>query len=409
MGDLMMIASNTEHEDRSPARLERMQSPGELLPGGASNSSAVIQHDFTERLSMVDHTSDRSAEDNVVASLRTKVRAYLNQKLKPTQREDKIVADLRAELPKLGSFYRTEQGLALFFRYANRHLYEISDKPETPFGQLATYWLDLSSKVASISRCLDRIRATVAQEAKSVQVHSLAYNSPSVDAIAINDFGGGMWYRERGATWKRKPNGSDGILFWTPGGVVESWTPDFSGDSGGESLLDWLIQQPHFAEDVLRVDDQRMLFRALLLAPFFPSLCKVRPVHAHLGLSEKRQHDTGKTMAGKLIGVLFAGARFEPTPKPESTEKDLEALRLELMHKPYVLLDNVDTDVKWLNDFLATYTTGNLPTKRRLLSRHYGKAALPPQRPKRRVRGRRSRVLPGPRTNDARLAKPMPP
>jgi hypothetical protein len=310
-------------------------------------------------------------EGRVAEVLRREVRQILAARHRHgTAREDLIAGALRRALGRIGAFFRMDDGTPLFFRRRDRRLYSITDEAKGEFGRFVTFLSDVSVKAQQMGRCLDRIRASVSHQAKSVRVHALAYNGLDGKVIAVNDFGGGMWVRRRGGAWTRKPNGHAGLLFWTPGGIVEPWQPEFSTVPGihDEDHLRWFLEQPHFADDVLTVPDQRMLLHVLLLERFFPFRCRVRPVHAHLGLSQQRQHDTGKTAAGKQIGLVFVGSRFEPMPPPGSSERGVEALRLELMHSPFVLLDNVDTDAGWLNDFLCTYATGARPSQRKLFT-----------------------------------------
>src|SRR5262249_47509476 len=153
---------------------------------------------------------------------------------------------------QIGRFCHTKDGTALFFRHADHRLYEISDRCETPFGQLITHLADMSVAGAIMRRALDRLRAHVSQDSDEVEVHGMAYSSPDARVIAINDLGGGMWYRERGGTWEWKPNGQAGILFWTPSELVTPWKPEF-GESPelDESYLTGLVESPHFANDVL--------------------------------------------------------------------------------------------------------------------------------------------------------------
>jgi hypothetical protein len=304
-----------------------------------------------------------------LAGLRGGIRQALGCRQSPSLKEDQTTEHLRTALTDRGRFCRTADGNALFFRTADRKLYEISDRSDSPFGQLITYLADLSVTNPVMRRSLDRLRAWAAQEADVVEVHGLAYNSADADVIAVNDFGGGMWYRERGGQWKHRQNGDAGLLFWTPLEFVEPWKPQFNADPAENAAhLQGLLDAPHFADDVMTARDQRLLLRALLLAPLFPSRCRVRPIQAHLGLSQQRQHDTGKTMAGKILGALFVGSQFQPTPVTSSSDRAEEAVQLALMHQPFVLLDNVDTDIRWLNDFLCTYATGARPTKRKLYS-----------------------------------------
>ncbi len=305
-----------------------------------------------------------------------RVRAKLREDLRNTvqtertvgmQKEDELTEHTWQALKTIGVFYRTAQGPALFFRHLDHKLYELDARPEGAFGNLITHLTDMSVRVPLMTRCIDRLRARVGQEAKAVEVHSLAYNSRDAAVIAMNDLGGGMWHRKRGGKWRWKPNGSHGILFWTPPDLVEPWSPTFSKHASirDEDHVEWLLQQGHFADDILTVSDQQRFYRVWLISLGFPSRNIGRPVIAHLGLGQDQQYDTGKTTFGKMIGIVLAGSKFEPQPL-DSSEKGKEALHLSLEHYPYVLLDNVDTRVSWLNDVLCVYVTGGRLSRRML-------------------------------------------
>jgi hypothetical protein len=351
------VADNFTPEEEMVV-LERTQESEKLLEGTIKANA-----DAPER-----------TEREAMAVLRRRVREILAiPKMPWHQREDLIRVELSSAFKRIGEFYRTPAGIPFFFRTQDRRIYDIEGRPETRFGQLATYFADFSAKVAMLSRCLDRLRAEVAYSAPVSEVYALAYNNSDLSVIAVNDFGGGMWRRTRGVTWEWRPNGHDGILFWTPADFVEPWTPQFLDDpTQDKAAFDWFLDQAHFADDILTAADQRALLRTCLLAPLLPGHCHTRPVQAHLGLADQRQHDTGKTMAGKLIGSLIAGGSFQPTPVKRSAERGEEDLQLTLMNQPFVLLDNVDTDIPWLNDFLATYATGARPTRRK----HYENTTL---------------------------------
>jgi excisionase family DNA binding protein len=306
------------------------------------------------------------SEKEVARTLGQEVHDVLTAKsLTRREREDRIVEGLTSALERLGRFYRTEDGTPVFFRHSDRRLYEVSAKPDSAFGSFVTWLTDTSVATPPMKPALERLQARVAQTAERVQIHGLAYNSPDAEVVAVNDFGGGMWYRHRGGAWEWRPNGFDGILFWTPDSLVEAWTPEFSSGRD-EDQFAWFLEQPNFADAPLTAQDQRHILRVLILSFFFPSLNRTRPIQAHLGQDRQRQHDTGKTTAGKMIGLLFMGRKFQPTPAPEGSEKGQEAVQLALMHQPFVLLDNVDTEIRWLNDFLCTYATGARPSKRKL-------------------------------------------
>lgn len=310
---------------------------------------------------------DKETEVSVVERLREIITEVLRRRGNWVDNEEAIKVAITVALHTIGRFYRSPENTAYFFRNSDRRLYQIASDPQTPFGLLVTYLSGISTKMVKMGRCLDRIRAEVAYTAEVVTVHALSYNDADAKVIAINDFGGGMWRRERGGTWEWKANGTDGILFWTPGAHVEAWHPEFPADGAvEEDPLDWVTMQPHFGEDMLTVEDQRMLLKALFLAPLFPSQNKVRPVPVHLGGTKGRTYDTGKTMTGKMIGTVWVGSEFQPTPIRRASGRGEEDLQLTLMSQPYVLLDNVDTDTGWLNDFIAVYATGGRAVKRML-------------------------------------------
>ncbi|GKS62894.1 hypothetical protein YTPLAS72_01980 [Nitrospira sp.] len=312
-----------------------------------------------------------TSEDKIARRLQKDIRKILAKgwSLPSHCKEDQIAQLLRTSLEKLGAFYRQSDGVIWFFRHHNHKLYEMTTHPESGFAKYVNYITAQSVTSYLLRRSLDRLHAAMLEEAKMVDVHSIAYNSHDLDVIAVNDFGGGMWYRTRGGRWEWMPNGTDGILFWTPEGMVQKWVPTF--DKGGtrqaEEAFHWFIEQPHFAEHDLTVRDQRLLLRVSMLVPFFPALNETRPVSAHLGLNQDQQHDTGKTMAGKMIGTVWEGPGFQPTPM-DSTDKGKEALSLLLGQTPFVLLDNVDTKTPWLNDYICTYATGGRLPKRKLYS-----------------------------------------
>lgn len=313
-----------------------------------------------------------TSQEEVSEKLKTDIREILSKRTwdYPSHcKEDKIAQLLRSSLQKLGAFYRQSDGVIWFFRHHNHKLYEVTTHPESAFAKYVNYITAQSITSYLLRRSVDRLHAAMLEEAKIVEVYGIAYNAHDLEVIALNDFGGGMWYRKRGGQWEWKPNGSEGIFFWSPNDKVQKWVPQFSTDTSRqtEDAFHWFIEQPHFAEDDLTIRDQRLLFKVVLLVPLFPSLNQTRPVSAHLGLSQDQQHDTGKTTAGKMIGIVWEGSAFQPTPM-DSTDKGKEALSLLLGQTPFLLLDNVDTKTQWLNDYICTYATGGQLAKRKLYS-----------------------------------------
>src|SRR5262249_49842796 len=196
-------------------------------------------------------------------------------------------------LKGVGRFYRTTDGDLLFFRDADHRLYDLES---TSFER---YLIRLTGEPGWVTRdLLPQFRAWTAFEAPEVTAHFLAYHdSPELNVIAINTFDGSMMRRQRGGTWERVPNGTDGVLFRTPPEFLSPWQPDTKTGGKGRAL-DWLCSLGHFASDgPLSVEDQQKLLRAWTLHLFVPALNPVHPVPLHEGVT-----GSGKSVLGECIG-----------------------------------------------------------------------------------------------------------
>jgi hypothetical protein len=265
---------------------------------------------------------------------------------------------LRKLVSGLGSFYRTSDGDLLFFRGGDHRLYDVES---TTFER---YLVQLTGSPGRVRReWLPQFQAWARFEAEEVTAHFLAYNdSPELNVIAVNTFDGFMMRRERGGAWARVPNGSDGVLFRTPPDFLTPWSPDFQLGGQGRDLA-WLCTLGHFADDgPLSVDDQRTLLRVWVLHLFVPALNPVHPIPLHEGVT-----GSGKSVLGELIGRWLTGPEFEVTDLPpgDSTKAE-ESLKLALCKRPLVVLDNVDSPARWLEDFLCRVATGVRMSRRRL-------------------------------------------
>jgi len=96
-----------------------------------------------------------------ITTLRSEVRQALEFRQPAARKEDQVTKHLKTALGRLGRFCRTVDSIALFFHTTDRKLYEISDRPKSPFGQLVTYLVDLSVTNPVMRRGLDRLRAWV--------------------------------------------------------------------------------------------------------------------------------------------------------------------------------------------------------------------------------------------------------
>lgn len=256
----------------------------------------------------------------------------------------------------VGTFYRTEGGELLFLREADHRLYDVEQKT------FERYLIQLTGSVVGVRhQWLLRLQAWVRFQAPEVKTHFLAYNdSPDLNVIAVNTFGGYMMLRNRGDNWRRVPNGTDGILFKTPPEFLTPWSA--SPKATGKDL-EWLVCLANFSADGrLSVDDQRNLLLVWLLHLFAPALNPVHPIPLNEG-----ETGSGKTVEGEMIGRWLTGPEFEvmDLPSGDATKAE-ESLKLALCKRPLVILDNVDSPSPWLEDFICRVATGVRMSRRRL-------------------------------------------
>jgi len=156
--------------------------------------------------------------------------------------------------------------------------------------------------------------------------------------------------------WEKLDNGDEGLFFHTSGGV-DPWTPDFTCLNS----LDWLLKNICFDPNAsLSRSEQETLLRVFLVERFFPCLQRHRIIPAFLG-----SNGSGKTSAVGLIGSLIDGVGWEPI-LVEHNEQAEDNYWTAMTTEVVVGLDNVDSQLSWIEDALAVYSTGGKKLKRKL-------------------------------------------
>ena len=153
-------------------------------------------------------------------------------------------------------------------------------------------------------------------------------------------------------------NGDEGILFnyraeHEPFELVEI---DENRDYFKEYILDFANLDE---SGVLSADEQKELLRTWTMATFFNSIMPSKVILAAIG-----ERGSGKTSILKRLGIILYGSKYNVAPLPNKAD-DFDAL---ITNSHLVILDNVDTGTPWLNDKLASVSTGQTIQKRELYS-----------------------------------------
>lgn len=103
--------------------------------------------------------------------------------------------------------------------------------------------------------------------------------------------------------------------------------------------------------------DKRVLYKIWILAILYETIMPTKPILVFMG-----EKGSGKTSALKVAGTLFFGKEFDVTPLGEKQD-DFDSL---LTHERLIIIDNADSKSSWLEDRLATISTGGTVRKRKL-------------------------------------------
>ena len=153
-------------------------------------------------------------------------------------------------------------------------------------------------------------------------------------------------------------NGDEGVLFnyrpeHEPFELVEI-------DENKDYFKDYVLDFMNLDESgVLNPNEQKELLRTWTMATFFNSIMPSKVILAAIG-----ERGSRKTSILKRLGIILYGSKFNVAPLPNKAD-DFDTL---MTNSHLVILDNVDTGTPWLNDKLASVSTGQTIQKRELYS-----------------------------------------
>ena len=175
------------------------------------------------------------------------------------------------------------------------------------------------------------------------------------------DMGRGKILRMDGKTITEGDNGADGVLF-APDRRFRPWTYKPNAPEG--LVASTLIESLEFSEGDASSpsshtpQEQRLLLFIWMLTLAFESLQPTKPLVLAVG-----PNGSGKSNFFRRVGKLLFGEEFNVT----EIEKDKEAeFWTTVTNRPFAAFDNVDRYIPWLEDALATVSTGVERTIRQL-------------------------------------------
>lgn len=194
-----------------------------------------------------------------------------------------------------------------------------------------------------------------ARQGEPVKLHTLSHHDPVHNKLYVY-CGDGQVLRLDGAEVTTVENGVDGVLFKDLDGF-EPWeyTPDH-----GYRLSEELIKSFNFApggECPFDPEDQQTLYLIYLICLFFGDSQPTKPLLLAAG-----EPGSGKTSMLRAIGQILIGSEFEVDSLDEMRE---EFFWTAVTNNRFLVYDNLDSRVKWLENALAKVATGSRVSKRK--------------------------------------------
>jgi len=335
-------AFTTPEEDTDlDAYLKGFSDPAEALEG--FKGLFATRKFYPRRLDKVKEQID---------SLRADPQKYFKKKITPSFKiNQEIAKKCLKELSARGVFYKSNQGVYYFDR-ADCQLVEVyADEPKlvSLLGQMG---LNPSEQVFKF--VFEEVKRFGYENGIESQIYLYTHYCPERNCLYINNFDG-TFYRISPNSIDRLPNGEEGVLFLKCNGEPVEYIPSVPFQE--DLLHSYLISLLNPEEDHLLPDELRALFHLWLLSFFLFDAFQTHPIVALIG-----EKGSGKTTISRLVGKLLFGDKFEASPLPDK-ETDFDAL---VSHRPLAVLDNVDERCRWLCNRLASISTGEVITKRKL-------------------------------------------
>ena len=258
-----------------------------------------------------------------------------------------------SRLQSQGRFVRA--GGAIFY-FDNETRLPVNVESDDMLDVLAGKFPELNETLPVTKYVMSTLKRPAAQEVEEVELRRHSHYDPDKNELLL-DMGTGRVLKVDGKGSPRTiDNGSESVMFRS-GALEEPWSykPDHE-----TALRPKLIDGLNFSEledCPFTMEEQRFLFLVWMLSFWFRSTMPARPLIVAYGHS-----GSGKTMAMEHVGKLLIGPRFSTNPPPTKDEKT--RIEVALVNRVFMVVDNLDSYVKWFQDLVSAIVTGSSLSER---------------------------------------------
>lgn len=258
---------------------------------------------------------------------------------KEAEKHRKISTIVFQELSDCGVFYKTSNEL-YYFDQLDCRLFPLTD---AEFRARINDRFDINGTEPTWKFVLEDLQKEALLHGQETTIHRFACYEKSILYVYK---GKENVFRITSDSWSVVPNGTEGILFLNP----EMEPVELSGETD-PGALEKVLGIPNFdGSGNLTSEQEAKLYRLWVFSVFFESLLPTKPILLLLGVK-----GSGKTMGLKaLLRALFGKKAQVLTLSKEKEDAFLAAVTSNHL----VTFDNLDGEIKWLPNHLATAATG---------------------------------------------------
>lgn len=273
-------------------------------------------------------------------------------KLTNLEIKNQVAKMIQEDLSERGNFYKSEGPKLYFFSTEDKTLIEINKDTFDLALKINDYGINRADGIYNY--LFEALLAGCYRNGIETRVYKLAYYNKETFTVYLSNFKNQI-YRVSPIGIDLVDNGTDGVLFLTEQGAIPFEISEYKDT---ECLLNKIIISTiNFENDKLTCSERRLMFTFWFFSLFFESIMPTKPILAILG-----PKGSGKSMTLRKVGLLLYGEGFNVMPLTPDV-KDFDAA---ITNNYFVAIDNADTKVRWLDDKLATVSTGGT-----LKVRHY--------------------------------------
>ena len=263
-----------------------------------------------------------------------------------------VIEDLKSR----GELVRADGGRLFWYDRQDRQLYDLD---AFPFRTLFLKDYEINPVEREFVHIFEAVKAATRSEGRRVQICRFSYYDRTTHRLYV--YGGpASVYRLDGSAMVRVDNGSDDVLF-EDHNEAETIPPEALDLAvAGDPIGDVIVSRVNFIRGsgvILSPAQQRLVLRVWIVSVFFPELLPAKCLLLLYG-----EKGSGKTTTLRVILKLLLGANANVTPLVNKEDGFNAAVSSEFL----LVLDNVDSFSRWIEDRLATVATGQTIRLRKL-------------------------------------------